>query len=185
MRWPLIALCALLAAWSPGCGRVKPAAESSVRKAAEHVTPAHRPDQFPEAVARLRDLHRAFSDPSTGPTSPTRLQQYREIAAWLPEIAADSDMPEGEWDRVDAAARGIAAALRDVESATPADRPARYVAQSRVIEPAIAALEAIRAASNPEWFRVPRRSPEPPSSPARTASEAPEETTAETPEQSS
>ena len=74
---------------------------------AEHVIPAHKPRTFPDAVRRLRELNDQFVRDGVGgksgsPDGPTNLEIALDIANWLPEIAADSDMPETPWNEVNA-----------------------------------------------------------------------------------
>ena len=88
---------------------------------AAHVIPAHKPKTFPDAVHRLRELNDQFlkvgvaptKEPSTGPSS---LQIALDIANWLPEIAADSDMPEAPWNEVNARSARLVADYQELFS---------------------------------------------------------------------
>ena len=69
-----------------------------------HVIPAHKPKTFPDAVHRLRELNDALArdaaqgQPAASPGEKT-LNIALDIANWLPEIAAESDMPENPGTR--------------------------------------------------------------------------------------
>ena len=81
---------------------------------AGHVIPAHKPKTFPAAVHRLRELNDQFCATGSprGAASPTgrrALQIALDIANWLPEIAADSDMPEAPWNEVNTRSARIVA----------------------------------------------------------------------------
>lgn len=115
---------------------------------AEHVVPAHKPRSFPEAVRRLRELHEQVASGQAEPERSKTLAIFLDIATWLPEIAADSDMPEAPWNQVDDLARSLLARVevlggKRVGSATEA--------LSRGGE-AIGRLEELAARADPRWF---------------------------------
>jgi hypothetical protein len=75
---------------------------------AEHVTPAHKPLDYAAAVERLEDLRRAILAGQT--RSPNELDWFvelQDVARWLPELAADSDLEEASWNRVDEVAQRL------------------------------------------------------------------------------
>jgi hypothetical protein len=83
----------------------------------DHYVPAHKPHTFAEGVASLREHHEQIIAGKAGDTeSPERvLNILIDLARWLPELAADSDMPEGRWNRVNAASGTLRAAYLAVE----------------------------------------------------------------------
>jgi hypothetical protein len=120
---------------------------------AGHVIPAHKPKTFPEAVRRLRELHHQIAlavsqgkalSLHDGRTLPIAL----DIATWLPEIAADSDMPERPWHRVNAQAGVILVRYQVLMSDRPGDSQAALKGADR----AISSLEAILAEADSRWF---------------------------------
>jgi hypothetical protein len=119
-----------------------------------HVIPAHKPKTFPDAVRRLRDLNpeigRIVAEGYHGSlTGVKSLNVAMDIANWLPEIAADSDMPEPPWNDVNARAAMIVADYRAILSGG-----AFKNAQSRVEDAAraISDLESLLEAADPRWF---------------------------------
>jgi hypothetical protein len=119
---------------------------------AGHVIPAHKPKSFPEAVRRLRSLNEAIALAVQGGRARSladdgTLSIALDIAAWLPEIAADSDMPEGPWDEVNAQSEALVAdyrALRAVDG--------DMAAQARDAARHVAALDVVLARADPGWF---------------------------------
>ena len=143
----LIALAGCRAQNSPG------EAKGHEEEHAGHVIPAHKPTAFPDAVRRLRELNDQFlrqgtSDLSETSTDPKTLQITLDIANWLPEIAADSDMPETPWNEVNTRSARLVADYQSLISGSPAD--ARRELDQANVE--IANLEKLLLASQPRWF---------------------------------
>jgi hypothetical protein len=124
-----------------------------------HAIPAHKPKAFPEAVRRLRELNDRIArgavkgQPATAPDDRT-LNIALDIANWLPEIAAESDMPVKEWNEVNARSAAIVAAYQTILSGTAAD--ARSGAASNAGR-AISDLETLLAGADPRWFAGPEK----------------------------
>jgi hypothetical protein len=156
---PLVAICLII---TVGCHRDR--SEENAQDHHEHVghiIPAHKPKNFPEAIVRLRELSREIQTKVSEGKSRALLDDKTlsvafDIANWLPEIAADSDLPKEPWDAVsdcsktlvvdyqkllDAAAVGTSAADSN-SAAGEADRT-------------ISDLEAILARADPRWFDGP------------------------------
>ncbi len=117
-----------------------------------HVIPAHRPATFPDAVRRLRALDEAIGrgvvEGSAGrPIDDRTLSMATDIAGWLPEIAAESDMPEDRWIEVDRLSAGLVAEYRVIRE-SPAGRADATRASGRNV----AALETILEKADPRWF---------------------------------
>ncbi len=127
---------------------------------AAHVDPPHWPADFPDAIARLlagyQDTQTALSRQDSVHQLHDLLPVQRDLAKWLPEVAADSDMPEQPWNQVQTAAASILdvyeAALADLKAGRPfaADKIASA-------QPALETLRRLNQAADPSWFsRLPR-----------------------------
>ncbi len=121
---------------------------------AGHVIPAHKPRTFPDAVRRLRELNdqivRNTGDGRTGTSSQQKtLQVALDIANWLPEIAADCDMPEAPWNKVHAQSAALVADYQTIISTGASGNVRQRVDGAGK---AIAELEALLAAADPRWF---------------------------------
>jgi hypothetical protein len=120
---------------------------------AGHVIPAHKPKTFPNAVRRLRELNDGLVRDLTGVDAPASsdqktLQIALDIANWLPEIAADSDMPEGPWNKVNAQSAAIVADYQAMLTARGSNDARELVSSGK----AISELERVLAAADPRWF---------------------------------
>jgi hypothetical protein len=119
-----------------------------------HVIPAHKPKTFPEAVRRLRELNDQIvrnvvaGQPVSLPDEKT-LHMALDIANWLPEIAADSDMPETPWNEAKARSTALVADYQAILSGAVAGDARR---RGDDAGEAISGLESLRAASDPRWF---------------------------------
>ena len=119
-----------------------------------HVIPAHKPRTFPDAVHRLRELNDQiggavgagqFASLSGNKT----LHMALDIANWLPEIAADCDMPETPWNVVNARSEVLAADYQAILTDPAAGNAANELENTGK---AIADLETLLAAADPRWF---------------------------------
>lgn len=118
----------------------------------EHHVPAHRPADFPAAVARLQELHRELPAPDDHAADHAAdrpgdgieaFVEWSDLVRWLPELAADSDLPEAPWNRVDAAAAKLAALLPPTLSS--AEGRAAYRAHAAAVAPLLEELAAVVA----------------------------------------
>lgn len=141
-RVALLAVCLLGAA--SGCGEGQSQGDDRADDRAGHVIPAHKPRMFPEAVRRLRELNDQIG---RGTADAKTLSVALDIANWLPEIAADSDMPEAPWNQVNAHSAVLVADLQQVLSGKG---DARGVVENAGSE--IATLERLLETSDPKWF---------------------------------
>ncbi|OYW17308.1 MAG: hypothetical protein B7Z55_12775 [Planctomycetales bacterium 12-60-4] len=95
-----------------GCG--VPVADSSSEDATkldhehEHGIPDHKPRTFTRAVAelstRLQHIEQAAAEAS--------VPQLRDIVDWLPELAADTDLNEADWNMVQQTSHELDAIVR-------------------------------------------------------------------------
>jgi hypothetical protein len=128
----------------------------------EHHVPAHRPADYPTAVARLEELHRKFlaGEPAGTATEPAAtamepngtareavaidpFDEFHDVARWLPELAGDSDLAEAEWVRVERQARTFVDAFAPVRAAALADRPRSYDGRRELFEAGLRELRAV------------------------------------------
>lgn len=94
---------------------------------AEHHTPAHKPPNYSAAVDRLLALHVEFGN--SGDRTEDQLDALSEaydVVRWLPELAADSDLEEQPWIRVENAARRLEAIMTHVLSCSDDQRYEMY-----------------------------------------------------------
>lgn len=81
MPWLLIALI--------GCGGEKESLHEL-----EHEIPAHWPTDFPDAITKMEQRVGTLNSTHRSNETQTELM---EIVGWVPEIAADTDLPEEDW----------------------------------------------------------------------------------------
>ncbi len=122
---------------------------------AGHVIPAHKPRTFPDAVRRLKTLDetigRGVAEGSAGrPSDDKTLSMAADIAGWLPEIAAESDMPEGPWEEVDRLSAALVTEYRALLKASGGHGDAARASGRNV-----AALGVILEKADPRWFDRP------------------------------
>ncbi len=145
-----VAIFALLLA-PAGCGGSRAWDEVDVDQPqahSGHVIPAHKPKNFPDAVRRLKALDEEIG---RAPADEKALAMAADIAGWLPEVAAESDMPEGPWLEVDRLSSILITEYRAPHRTTDVG-----AGSTRSTGPIIAALETILAKSDPSWFDVAR-----------------------------
>ncbi|MFO0888148.1 MAG: hypothetical protein U0790_03260 [Isosphaeraceae bacterium] len=115
-----------------------------------HVIPAHKPRTFSEAVRSLKSLDESLALASGAPQPGDQtLEKAIDVAGWLPEVAAESDMPEGPWEEVDRLAGALVSAYRS-RRASPGRGEPTHASQGLVAE-----LEKILEQADPHWFDLP------------------------------
>lgn len=105
---PLILLQSLLLISFSGCDS---SPENSDDKL-EHLVPLHKPHGFPELV---RTLRKRISELS-GTPSQEDLEQLTDIVHWIPEIAAETDLRQKEWDVADSVSRKLSSRFQEVRN---------------------------------------------------------------------
>lgn len=96
----------LLAACATQVGCQKSPAEE---EEAHHI-PEHLPANFDQALTRLEQLVAHLKDGASLEKMPTEVNvetELRDVVRWLPELAAQSDLNEADWNVVDAATMGL------------------------------------------------------------------------------
>lgn len=96
-----------------------------------HDDPAHRPATLVDAVS---EIERRASGILT--MAPTAMSELTDIVGWLPELAADTPLERGAWDRVTRASAELFAAL-------DAWNPARGVPLDKALASPLQDLRAI------------------------------------------
>jgi hypothetical protein len=149
----------LMALATAGCNGDRPSEGENEAEGehAGHVAPAHKPKDFPEAVRRLRELSRSIDGEMAGGrlkglVDDRTLPMALDIATWLPEIAADSDMPETPWDVVNGQSEALVAAYKDLLREATGIGPVDANPAARDADRSISALEALLTDSDPRWF---------------------------------
>jgi hypothetical protein len=106
-------------------------------------------------VRRLRELNDQFLQRGIGgeggpSTEPKSLMIALDIANWLPEIAADSDMPETPWNEVNTRSARLVADYQ-ARNAASTNNARRELEQA---DAEIGNLEKLLRACEPRWFQV-------------------------------
>ncbi len=86
----------LLAVLVTGCG--SRASDGEYEKV-EHFVPAHWPSDLLDASSKIEERTLQLSGQSATDASAVE-NQLRDIVGWVPEIAADTDLTEEQWDPV-------------------------------------------------------------------------------------
>ncbi|HEV7998703.1 MAG TPA: hypothetical protein VGP63_02410 [Planctomycetaceae bacterium] len=116
----------------------------------DHHTPAHKPQDLASALAALHErCSKLLKSSVSKPTDAQKeLDQTRDIASWLPELAADSDLSRAEWDRINEHSKKLLQSLEELARGGSAD-PDPRVSQRLEIE--LHALDDI-VGRHPELF---------------------------------
>jgi hypothetical protein len=154
VRRPIVAAVCLLA-WAGCRPDHSPGEGPGHEDHAGHVIPAHKPKSFPDAIRLLRELNRTIeatliAGKAGSPLDDRTVPIALDIANWLPEIAAESDMPKQPWDEVNDRSAAIVSDYRAI-LAGAGDRGERV----RHAGQAISGLEAVLDAADPRWFASP------------------------------
>jgi hypothetical protein len=149
---------AFLIAWAGCRGGQSPGEAEAPEEHAGHVIPAHKPKDFPSAVRRLRELNAQITSKlaegkARSLVAEKTLPIALDIANWLPEIAADSDMPESPWDQVNVRSAALVADYQKIMAGAavhdhPADAPALAIEAGSMIQ----GLETLLESADPRWF---------------------------------
>jgi hypothetical protein len=91
----ILASCLLL-----GCSSDTSSAIATKDHEEEHEhAPPHKPENYHRGIDELNQRFAKLLATSAGERT-TQLAELTDIARWLPELAADSDMPEADWNVV-------------------------------------------------------------------------------------
>jgi len=113
---------------------------------AEHHTPAHKPADYPAAVARLSELDREIVAGHARPAGELDVfTEAGDIVRWLPELAADSDLGEEPWNRIARGADELGTLIARVQAAPAAQQRDAFLALAGQWEHGLDELAAIAA----------------------------------------
>lgn len=94
----------------------------------EHEEPSHRPANYSAAIARLTELHAEIQgEVHRDAGELDAISEAHDIARWLPEIAADSDLPESPWVRIEASAKEMQQILAGAMEFAESERREMYL----------------------------------------------------------
>lgn len=133
-----------------GCGGSEMADANDDDHHLEHFVPHHKPVNFAAAVHEIEHRAKHLSD-HVGHGHANEADEFQElldIVGWIPELAADSDLNESDWNKANSAATTSAANLLAQKSANGApdlkQLPTIIAAELHTLESLVA------AAGNPE-----------------------------------
>ncbi|REK17420.1 MAG: hypothetical protein DWQ37_06425 [Planctomycetota bacterium] len=129
---------------------------SAKQESAEHDDHGHShdhehadaPESLPVAIVELRKNWEAISQVINGSDSESahdRLHDVGTLLEAMPDLAAETDLPESEWNEIKSEADKLLDAFGDIDLAfhkEDGDRVAAYDAAKSTIDEGIAALEA-------------------------------------------
>jgi hypothetical protein len=124
---------------------------------AGHVAPTQKPKDFPEAVCRLRASGLVIKEGISRGRPGALLEDQTlpialDIATWLPEIAADSDMPEKSWDVVNEQSKALVAAYSRLMDQAKGKGPGDANPAAQNVDRSVSVLEGLLARADARWF---------------------------------
>lgn len=78
-----------------GCGQSKESLHEM-----DHVTPAHWPNTLEDAAAKIRERLAATQSIDKPNDNNVAFEELSDLIGWVPEIAADTDLQEAEWNKL-------------------------------------------------------------------------------------
>lgn len=138
---------AWLAATMPGCSQHDHDHDDDHEPGIGHHIPDHRPGDVAVAVRQIR---RRISELNWTPPADAResaqrhIHELADILRWLPELAADSDMGEREWDELNGLAHRLERWL-DTGKVGAGGRSSSSLVATASIEAALDRLEELAA----------------------------------------
>jgi len=104
-----------------GCGKSKDSLHEM-----DHVTPQHWPSSLSDAAEKIRErlsmlqVEPAGDGTSSNPDPSTLLKELSDLVGWVPEVAADTDLAEQDWNKLYAASEVARKQLLRTKSIHPA-----------------------------------------------------------------
>jgi hypothetical protein len=111
----------------------------------EHHVPEHKPHSLHAAIDQIELRYDALAEgevPRAGRTA--RLKELVDIVRWLPELAGDTDLPEGPWNVVEQVSQQLAGLL---QKAAAGDQAGELTALAPLHSTMDAALDKLRTAA--------------------------------------
>lgn len=99
-------------------------ASTQAEPSAAHAMPAHYPASFVAAVEQLPTTFAPLLQDT--PATPDALQRLRDIAKWLPALAAETDLRRAEWEQAQQAALGLEQLIQSSPSVPLPERKYRF-----------------------------------------------------------
>lgn len=118
-----ISTCFMFCATGSGCFQE----DSEEHGHMHHEIPAHKPSHFPAAVKELQQRW-----PGIGKAKPREKQEFIDILNWIPELAAQTDLEQHDWDEAVEQATMISAGMNQ-----------KGQSDSAAIQQALARLQAL------------------------------------------
>ena len=141
--------CLGLLAANVGCQQ---SAESGIQGAGHGHDHDHdhseRPKNLKAAIAELKEMRDAIwsaMDENDTESAHEPLHEVGNLLKAMPDLAADTDLPESEWDAIKSEVDRLFDAFSDIDSAfhkQDGDKQAAYDAAKSTVEEGVAALEA-------------------------------------------
>ena len=78
-----------------GCGESKKSLHEI-----DHTTPAHWPADLQDAAEKIRERLQAVQGEGSGSDSSLALKELSDLVGWIPEVAADTDLVEAQWNKL-------------------------------------------------------------------------------------
>lgn len=98
-----VVCCWLLCAMCVGCGGGKESLHEE-----DHTLPAHWPADLNDAAFKLSDRYaRLCQSPELARNGETLFEEFRDLVEWAPNIAADTDLTEQDWNPIYAASESL------------------------------------------------------------------------------
>ena len=88
--------------WGSVAGCARSDAPESEEEHLEHFVPAHKPHSFEELVTAVSKRRGAFGDASLSADA-AAVTELSDIIGWIPELAADCELRQSDWERAAAA----------------------------------------------------------------------------------
>ena len=141
------ALLCLVLAMVEGCNSTEQASENLDHHGHSH-DHSNAPKTLQVAITELRDMWADIStamENSDPDAAHVPLHNVGSLLEAMPDLAADTDLPENQWSEIKVQADRLSGAFRDVDSAfheKEGDKLAAYESAKVTIDEGIAALEA-------------------------------------------
>ncbi len=94
-NWTRWVLCLSSLVCAAGCGESKESLHEM-----DHVTPAHWPSDLTDAAHKLQERLARLKTSSAEADAAMALKELKDLVGWVPEVAADTDLPEKDWDKL-------------------------------------------------------------------------------------
>ncbi|QDU07559.1 hypothetical protein [Gimesia aquarii] len=94
----ILCFCGLLISLQAGC--IQTTQSAAEEEHLEHHIPEHKPESFSATVSEIKTRMKWLLENNQAEESQVKTQELAEIIAWIPEMAADSELKHREWNEV-------------------------------------------------------------------------------------